>query len=318
MSTLNEECYVDRALDAIESQTRLADIVVVDGGSSDATVACLLRRARANPRIRIHADGRRRSLPAALNLALQMTTSQFVAKVDARTFLDRDFLERALGVFEAEGSTVACVGGRPQQYGESPFGNGVAKARMSRFGVGSSGYADSRLYADVDTVQCGVYRRSALLEVGGFDPELQFGEDEELNWRLRRAGHRIVMDARLRFRYVTRSTWRAAFRQYRNYGRARARVVEKHPDFARTRHLIPSAALLVGAGLLCVSPVSRAARVAAGTLATAYLGGALIAATSASRDNLGEIPHTASAFTALHMGYAIGLIEGSFAWSATK
>ena len=310
MSTLNEERYIDRALDAIEAQTHVPDIVVVDGGSRDGTIARLLDRARTNPRIQIHADGVRRSLPAALNLALEFTQCEFAAKVDARTFLAPDFLERALDVFEREGAQVACAGGRPQQFGESSFGNGVARARMSRFGVGGSGYADTRERADVDTVQCGVYRRSALLEVGGFDPALQFGEDEELNWRLRAAGYRIVMDGGIRFRYVTRETWRAAFRQYRNYGRARARVVEKHPEFVRTRHLVPSAALLVGAGLLCASSVSRAARVAAGTLATAYVGGALIAATSASRDNPKEIPHTASAFTALHFGYAVGLLEG--------
>lgn len=310
MSAFNEDAYIERALDAISAQTVPVRVVVIDGGSRDGTVERLSRRAAADPRIEVHADGTRRSLPAALNVALEMTSEDFVAKVDARTFLAPDFIERALSVFEREGESVACVGGRPEQYGESRFGNGVAKARMSRFGVGGSGYADRRTYADVDTVQCGVYRREAVVQAGGFDPALQFGEDEELNWRLRQAGYRIVMDARVRFRYVTRGTWPAAFRQYRNYGRARARVVEKHPEFVRSRHLVPSAALLVGAGLLCVTPLSRAARVAVSTLATAYVGGALIAATSASRDNPREIAHTASAFTALHMGYAVGLLEG--------
>lgn len=310
ISTFNEERYIDKALDAIEAQTVACRIVAVDGGSSDATVELLHLRAARNPRLEVHADGIRRTLPEALNLAMQYVTEDFVAKIDARTFPAADFLENALAVFAQEGASVGCVGGRPEQYGESPFGNGVARARMSRFGVGGSGYADRRASADVDTVQCGVYRRSALSEVGGFDARLQFGEDEELNWRLREARYRIVMDARVRFRYVTRNTWFSAFRQYRNYGRARARVVEKHPEFIRTRHLVPSAALLLGAGLVCASPVSRTALVAAGTLASAYVGGALLAATAASRDNPKEIPHTASAFAALHMGYAIGLLEG--------
>lgn len=310
MSTFNEERYIDKALDAVEAQTVAPRIVVIDGGSSDATVEILYARAARNPHLHVCADAVRRSLPDALNLALENVTEDFVAKIDARTYPDFDFLEKALAAFAQEGAAVACVGGRPEQFGESPFGNGVARARMSRFGVGGSGYADSRSYADVDTVQCGVYRRSALIEVGGFDPALQFGEDEELNWRLRQAGYRILMDARIRFRYVTRNTWASAFRQYRNYGRARARVVEKHPEFIRTRHLVPSAALLLGAGLVCASPVSRTALVAAGTLASAYVGGALLAATAASRDNPKEIPLTASAFTALHMGYAIGLLEG--------
>jgi succinoglycan biosynthesis protein ExoA len=310
MSTFNEERYVDKALDAVEAQTTPARIVAIDGGSSDATVELLHARAARNSMLEVRADGVRRSLPEALNLALEHVTEDFVAKIDARTFPACDFLEQALRVFAQQDARVACVGGRPEQYGESPFGNGVARARMSRFGVGGSGYADRRAFADVDTVQCGVYRRSALMEIGGFDPGLQFGEDEELNWRLREAGYRILMDSRIRFRYVTRNTWFSAFKQYRNYGRARARVVEKHPDFIRTRHLVPSAALVVGAGLVCASPVSKTALRAASTLAGVYVVGALLAATAASRDNPQEIPYTASAFAALHMGYALGLLEG--------
>lgn len=310
MSTFNEERYVDRVLDSLDAQTVAPHIVVIDGGSTDDTVERLRRRATTNTRLEVHADGVRRSLPAALNYALERIPDGFVAKIDARTFPAADFLERALAVFAQESEDVACVGGRPEQYGECAFGNGVARARMSRFGVGGSGYADRRLHADVDTVQCGVYRRRSLESVGGFDPALQFGEDEELNWRLRQAGYRIVMDTSVRFRYVTRSTWFSAFRQYRNYGRARARVVEKHPEFIRMRHLVPSAALLLGAGLAFASPVSKTARVAAGTLAGVYVGGALLAATAASRENPKEIPHTASAFAALHTGYALGLLEG--------
>src|SRR5579875_1753034 len=126
MSTFNEERYVDKALDAVEAQTTPARIVAIDGGSSDATVE----------RLHARADGVRRSLPEALNLALEHVTEDFVAKIDARTFPARDFLEQALRVFAQEDARVACVGGRPEQYGESPFGNGVARARMSRFGVG--------------------------------------------------------------------------------------------------------------------------------------------------------------------------------------
>jgi GT2 family glycosyltransferase len=312
MSTFNEERYIDRSLDAIAAQTIRPRVVVVDGGSADRTVERLAARAAADPSLHVLADGLRRSLPEALNLGIEITQEAFVAKVDARTFVQPDFLERALEIFEREGPSVGCVGGRPEQYGETSFGEGFARARMSRFGVGGSGYADARASADVDTVQCGVYRRSALLAVGGFDPSLQFGEDEEVNWRLRQAGYRIVRDSSVRFRYLTRSTWQGAFSQYRNYGRARVRVLEKHPEFIRVRHLIPSAAVLAGAALLGAAPFSRSARLAGGALAALYAGGALAAAAAAARDDARNIPYTAAAFTALHLGYGVGLVEGSW------
>ncbi|MGH7683069.1 MAG: glycosyltransferase, partial [Vulcanimicrobiaceae bacterium] len=113
MSTFNEERYVDKALDAVANQTIAPHVVVVDGGSSDATVERLRARAARDPRIHVLSDGRRRSLPEALNLALEYVTDDFVAKIDARTFPFPDFLEQALAVFAAEGVNVGCVGGRP-------------------------------------------------------------------------------------------------------------------------------------------------------------------------------------------------------------
>ena len=313
ISTFNEEAYVERCLGAVLSQTVSPRVVVVDGGSVDGTVDRLRRIAASDERLVVIADGERRSLPAALNLAIDGCRETYIAKVDARTFIAPDFLERALDVFQREGADVACAGGRPEQFGETHFGEGLARARMSRFGVGGSGYADSRTSADVDTVQCGVYRSEALRAVGGFDASLQFGEDEELNWRLRRAGHRIVVDTSIRIRYLARSSWLAAFRQYRNYGRARARVVEKHPEFLRGRHLAPSAAILTATCLLLTAPSSITARAAACSLAALYAGGAAMAATIATRDRLRLWPHTTAAFAALHAGYGIGVLEGFLA-----
>jgi len=310
MSTFNEERHIDRALDAVSQQTASPDVLVVDGGSTDKTVEILRRRAERDPRITVYADGIRRTLPAAMNLAIEMTSLPFVAKIDARTFMEPDFLERALEVFDREGEAVGCVGGRPEQYGESSFGQALAYARMSKFGVGGSGFATGVQYGDVDSVVCGVYRRTALDAVGGFDPQLQFGEDEELNWRLRQAGYRIMLNRKARFRYVARSTWRAAFQQYRNYGRARTRVVRKHPSFIRPRHLVPAAALLVEAALIGASLASPLARKMAAGLAISYATGAIAAASLSARSDPRAIPTTTFAFTALHLGYGVGVLEG--------
>ena len=90
-----------------------------------------------------------------------------------------------------EGPAVCCVGAQPEQVGETPFGEAVALARGSSFGVESSVYADKRVRADVDTIQAGVYRRGPLEEVGGFRTDMLVGEDEELNWRLKKAGYQL-------------------------------------------------------------------------------------------------------------------------------
>jgi hypothetical protein len=159
-------------------------------------------------------------------------------------------------------------------------------------------------------VQCGVYRRQAVVRVGGFDPAMVYGEDEELNWRLRRAGYRILLAEGMRFHYVTRSTWRAALRQYSNYGEARVRVVDKHPEFLRWHHLVPAAGVAGGVVLVSSAPFSAAARRLLRATASGYAAAACLAAASATDGDLALAPRVAAAFAALHLGYGIGVLRG--------
>ncbi len=207
----NEEGHVDRCLDAIFAQDYPQDryrVWVVDAGSTDATAGVVLERAAAGPPAR----ARERAGPAERGPGLQPRDPagqlQLIARVDAHTYLYPDYLRRAAELLEEEGPAVCCVGAQPEQVGETPFGEAVALARGSSFGVGASVYADERTRADVDTIQAGVYRRAPLEEVGGFRTDMLVGEDEELNWRLKKAGYRLVLDTSVRFVYTTRSSWR--------------------------------------------------------------------------------------------------------------
>ena len=314
MSTFNEERYIERCLDHVVGQDyppELVRIWIVDGGSSDATVDILRRRAEREPRLTVVADGTRLNLPEALNLAIERSSGDLVAKIDAHGYPERDFLSRAVAALETGGPEVGCVGGMPIQEGETRFGDAVAAARTSAFGVGGGSYAIKGDREFVASVQCGVYRRSVLEHVGTFDPAMNFGEDDELDWRVTQAGHKILLDRRIRFHYVTRPAWRAAYRQYRNYGEARVRVVRRHPGFLRPHHLAP-ALLVTGTGTLAAgSVVSSVARRLLAAAVAAYSGAALIAAAKAApRPDRSLMPRIAAVFPALHLGYGVGMVRG--------
>jgi cellulose synthase/poly-beta-1,6-N-acetylglucosamine synthase-like glycosyltransferase len=323
VSTLDEEAYVERCLQNVLGQDyppRLVRAVLVDGGSTDRTVEIARRIARLDGRLELVADGRRRSLPEAMNEGVAHGSAELVAKIDAHGYPARDFLRRAVEAFASSAGNVACVGGRPEQTGETEWGEAAALARMSRFGVGGSVYAGKTARGFVDTVQCGVYRRAALEEVGGFDPSMAFGEDDELNWRLRGAGYRILLDTSIRFTYVTRPSLRALFRQYRNYGRAKVRVIARHPRFVRPWHLAP-AALVAGAPAIAVAAGlgSRSVRVAAAIGAVGYVTAGTAAAVRAapSRGPV-AVGRVSACFGAIHTGYGLGMIEGVVGLVARK
>jgi succinoglycan biosynthesis protein ExoA len=284
---------------------------LIDGGSSDRTVEIARGFASSDTRVTVIAERGRLNLPEALNVGIGASSGEFVAKVDAHGYPERDFLSQAAAAFASAGSDVACVGGRPEQEGETEFGRALAIARGSRFGVGASGYAGRSARELVDTVQCGVYRRSALEAVGSFEPEMNFGEDEELNWRLRQAGFRILLDTRIRFHYFTRPTWRSAYRQYSNYGEARVNVASAHPGFLRPHHLAPGL-LVGGVGILAAgAPFKRSARRALRLALDVYAAAAAGAAVRACGPQQRRLaPRTASAFVALHAGYGVGTLRG--------
>lgn len=314
LSTFNEERYIERCLDQVIGQDYAPELVkvwLVDGGSSDRTVELVRRRAEAEPRLELIAERGRLNLPEALNLAIARSSGDLVAKIDAHGYPEGDFVSRAVDAFESGGSGVGCVGGMPDQEGETRFGEALALARASAFGVGGGTYAIKGDREFVPSVQCGVYRRSVLDDVGPFDPEMNFGEDDELDWRVTQGGYRILLDRRIRFHYITRPTWKAAYRQYRNYGESRLNILRRHPAFLRPHHLIP-AAFVTGVGALSAGAiVSRRARRPLAVLAVAYAGAATAAAAVASRGrDPSLIPMVAASFPALHAGYGIGMLGG--------
>ena len=76
--------------------------------------------------------------------------------------------------------------------------------------------------------------------IGGYDPTFSHNEDAEYDRRLRVAGGRIWLDARIRLSYVMRATLKSLCRQYLNYGRGRARTIFKHRMRPRTRQIVPA------------------------------------------------------------------------------
>lgn len=282
--------------------------MAVDTGSSDGTLEILLRRAQDEHRL-VVIDGRGRNVPEALNLVLGNCTGKLLARVDAHGYVEREYLSCAVSALNSAPSNVACVGGRAIQEGRTVFGQAAALARQSRFGVGASQYAGRARAGPVETVNWGVYRRDAILAVGGFDPAMVEGEDEELNWRLIRSGRRILLDPSMRHHYVARDSFGSLFHQYRRYGRARVRVVRKHPDFLRPHHFIPATLVLGLTGLTMASVVSRVALgYLAGTVA-AYLIAASGSGIRAAWPRLRLGMLVPSAFAALHLGYGVGSVQ---------
>jgi len=272
------------------------------------TAELVHERAARDPRIRL-LGGPGVNTPAAMELGIEAARGEIVAKVDGHGWVNARFVEAAVAGLQAD-ERIGCVGGIIEPVAETDVERAIAIARFSRLGVGGGVYTLGERPQETDTVQCGVYRRDALVEAGGFDPELPFGEDEEANFRLRQHGWRIRLEPAMRFRYRVRPSIGALFRQYFRYGRARVAVVRRHPSFFRLKHAAPGALVLTLAVCAVVGLAGGwwwVASVVWIGYGLAVVSGALYLA---ARARFGRPDLVALALIALHLGYGLGTLRG--------
>lgn len=243
----NAAHLIDHCLEAIARQSRPADsVLVLVGPSDDGTREVAVRHALPGVRVVDNPAGDRAS---AINLALDLATSEAIAMVDAQATLDPDYLATAIEILREP--SIAVVGGPMRPRGTTPVGRAMAAALRSPFGVGDSQFHFEGAARDAESVYLGVYRRSAFDRVGRYNVALLRTEDDDMNARIRAAGMRIRLDPRVRSSYRCRESLAAIWNQYHGYGYWKVALWTIRSGGLRVRHLVPATFVLAGvAGLV--------------------------------------------------------------------
>ena len=303
LPTLNERYYIRDCLDSLLAQdyAGLVEILVVDGGSTDGTREIVA--AEGKP-VRL-VDNPRVTAAAAMNIGIGEAKGDIVCRADAHTLYHRDYVSKCVQVLsETEADN---VGGPMRPVGTTSFGRAVAAATSSKFGIGPGRFHYLERREEVDTVYLGCWHRATLERLGGYDESrLQWAaEDQELNFRLRKSGGRIVLDPQIRSTYFPRDTASGLARQYRNYGMAKASTLAKHHGLPSFRPLAPAA--LVAVSVLGALRGRGWARVA---VPVAHAAACVATAVPRGRDP-GVAPHrVAGAFAICHWAYGFGFWSG--------
>jgi cellulose synthase/poly-beta-1,6-N-acetylglucosamine synthase-like glycosyltransferase len=167
-------------------------------------------------------------------------------------------------------------------------------------------------FGETDTVYGGCFLRSQLIEIGMYDETMVKNEDDELSFRLRKAGGKIIQSGEIRVKYYPRKKFSDLFKQFLQYGYWKIPVLRKHPRQGSIRHLLPSALVILllafpAAALLFpwISPVCFMA------FWSAYL---LTILSESLRVNGPQswtlFPATTLAIALIHIGYGTGCLLG--------
>lgn len=304
----NEERQVSACLEALLAQDYPRDcleILVVDGRSTDRTREEVARFVAADERVQL-LDNPERIAATAFNHGIHAATGAYVGIMSGHAIPARDYVAQAVRALNETGAWA--VGGRIVRRSRTATQRGIALATSSPFGVGNAAHNFASGARAAETVFPGMWPRHIFERVGWFDTSLVRNQDDELSYRIRRAGGLIWYDAAIRVAYEPRATLRAFFSQYRQYGFWRVRVVQMHPGALRPRQLVP-AVWLVGwaAGLVGLISGSRLKLLAIPSIG-GYLGMMSVGALRVA--GLRGAGPMLAALVTMHVAYGLGILQG--------
>jgi glycosyltransferase involved in cell wall biosynthesis len=311
----NEERFIEGCLRSILAQDydpELLEVLVLDGLSSDRSVPIAqgLVGTRGGWRV---LENRGVTQSSGWNLGIAEASGEVVGIVSAHAELAPDYVSRAVETLLRTGADL--VGGPVRAHGLTYVGRAIAIGTGSPFGVGHTRGQEAVEGGEVDTVFQGVCRRALYDRIGGFDEEMVRNQDDELSYRLRRHGGRIVSNPAIRSVYYNRGTVPSLARQYFHYGFWKVRVMQLLARQMRPRQFAPAVLVVVLLATGVWAVVADEGRLALAVVAGSYLIANLVAtAVTAYRHGLRYAPLLPVVFATLHLAYGSGFLVGLVRW----
>jgi cellulose synthase/poly-beta-1,6-N-acetylglucosamine synthase-like glycosyltransferase len=288
----NEGQYVKRSVGAVLAQdypSGHVEVIVADGMSNDGTRK-IVQSLKAKHSNLLLIDNPGKIVPTGLNAYIRQCVEWLM-----KTGVD-------------------CVGGAVESLGTGYTGNAIAVAMSSRFGVGNTNFRTAHVLAKpklTDTVPFGAYRREVFEQIGFFNEDMVRHQDYEFNYRLRKAGGRILLIHWLKIKYYVRNDLKRLWRQFWQYGLWKGRFLRTYPKSLKFRHLFPPlfvSTLFLGALSTTISKVGiYALGLTLGAYA-AFLALTLIA--MSINGKLKYLPILPVVFACLHMSWGFGVWFG--------
>lgn len=307
---LDEEAHLPELLAGLLRDAGDALIVVADGGSVDRSRKIVRNLARRHGNLLL-LENPKRIQGAAVNLAARTygPGRRWLVRIDAHAGYQERFVERLVLTAERMRATSVVVPMVTQ--GTRFFQKAVAAAQNSVLGTGGAVHRHLGLGQWVEHGHHALFDLDLFMTVGGYDEDFAANEDCELDRRLLGAGGRIWIEPELAITYYPRATPAALFRQYRNYGKGRARNLKRHPVPVKLRQILPigvvPAIVAAFAGLAFVPSHGEALLLALPMLiwaAASLIGGALLGLRSRSAcDACAGV-----AAMTMHAGWSLGFV----------
>ena len=244
----NEEKFLPRLLEDIKSQEyphEYTEVVLIDGMSQDKTKAIMEAfKAEDNGFYNVQVlDNPKRIQAAGWNVAVDNFTGDVLSRIDAHTHIPSDFSRKVMADIE-QGENV--VGGKRPCLVESDskWAKMLLSTENALFGssINSSRRSETKTY--IKTMFHASYRREVFEKVGHFNEKLIRTEDNEMHYRIREAGYKLLYDPEIVSYQYARSSLKRMIKQKFGNGYWIGLTVKVCPGCLSLYHFLPLAFVL--------------------------------------------------------------------------
>lgn len=304
----NEKKYIARCLDSFVNcnyPKENLQVMVCDGMSDDGTIEIIKDYASRFPFIHF-VENKQKLTPFAMNLGIKHLPYDYVMIMSAHSEIDADYINVCKEILDSH-PEMGCIGGVTSNVFEDEQSEVIGAAMSSPFGVGSAHFRTGLKEGYLDTVGIPLYKKETLEKSGLFNEALTRNQDDELNYRVLKAGYKIFFTKRTGYRYYVRASLKKLYKQYFQYGYWKVYVNQMHKTVTNFRQLVPLgfvSFLYIGLVLSFIIPYFYFAYTG---MLLLYL---LMSFTFALKVTNGNPFKVMLAFLVLHYSYGAGYLKG--------
>lgn len=196
----NAENTIGSLFECLKKQTYpqdLIEVILVDGDSRDNTKKRMEAFAKSTQfRRTVVLNNPGRTLPCGWNVALAEVQGEVVLRLDAHATMPDDFIERNVRHMK-EGKDICCGKVLSKLDDAENLGRIVNLAENSMFGGSVAAFRRAEKPGYVNTGAFAMYRKTVFDAVGLYDERLARTEDNEMHYRMKKAGFRFYYDPEL-------------------------------------------------------------------------------------------------------------------------
>lgn len=242
---LNEEKYITSCIHSVWQNDFPKDqyeIIVVDGGSMDNTLA-ILKELQSEAPVPMHLLHNPLKIPpTAMNIGIEKAAGELIMRLDTHAAYPTNYISTLVAYKEKlQADNIGAVA-ITEVLNETKTSVAIKKVLSHKFGVGGGLFrTGTDKITEVDTVPFGCYSKSRLLALGGYDERLKRNQDIELNKRLIASGGKILLVPFTHCVYFAREKWRKFAKNNFDNGKWNLITAYYTKNFASLslRHFIP-------------------------------------------------------------------------------